>query len=228
MAGEILKAKQVLKIGQRMEFYLEGSEERYSSRVEDIQEDSLVVAMPLNKKRVPIIPHTRERLYGLAVGDRCRYRFFSTFKKTGNLEGRIPVWYITVPETVERHQNRRFVRVRANLPIRVRLIDKEGKIGKAVDTRMIDISGTGVSFVLSKEIPTGIQAGLEIDNIPGIGTLEVMCKVARCNRVMLDEEHSVYHVGVQFQHLSRSVTNRIVRYTFTVQREAIAKGITEP
>lgn len=228
MAGEIIKAKQVLKIGQRMEFYLEGSEERYTSRIEDIQKDSLVVDMPLNKKRVPIIPTTRERLYGLAVGDACRYRFFSTFQKTGNLEGRIPVWYITVPDTVERHQNREFVRVRANLPIRVRLVDKDGKIGESIDTRMIDISGSGVSFVLPKEIPTGIQAGIEIDNLPEIGTLDVMCDVKRCNRIMLDEERSVYHVGVKFKHLSRAVTNTIVRYTFSVQRMAIAKGITEP
>ena len=49
MAGELLKAKDILKIGQRVEFYVEDSNERYTSRIEDITENQLVVAMPMSR-----------------------------------------------------------------------------------------------------------------------------------------------------------------------------------
>ena len=100
MSGEIIKADKVLNIGQRVEFYLENDDTRYTSRIEDITQDSLVVAMPVDEKRRPIIPREGERLYGKAVTKTCAYRFFTVFK-TKAAEP-IPVWHIVKPVTVER------------------------------------------------------------------------------------------------------------------------------
>ena len=72
MAGELLKADRILKIGQRVEFYLEKDDTKYTSRIEDIEKDYLLVAMPMDEKRRPILPEKREKLYGLAVGEGCR------------------------------------------------------------------------------------------------------------------------------------------------------------
>ena len=80
MSGEIIKADKVLKIGQRVEFYLEEDEEKFASRIEDITSAQLVVAMPMDAKRRPILPKEGERLYGMAIGDKCRYRFFSVYQ----------------------------------------------------------------------------------------------------------------------------------------------------
>ena len=47
MAGELVQARGVLAIGQRLEIFFENSEEEnsgYTSRVEDIVGDELVVA----------------------------------------------------------------------------------------------------------------------------------------------------------------------------------------
>ena len=73
MTGELVKAKETLKIGQRVEFYIEADDARYTSRIEDIVEDTLEVAMPMNRQGVPIIPMDNEKLYGVAVGHQCRY-----------------------------------------------------------------------------------------------------------------------------------------------------------
>ena len=124
MAGDLMNAATVLKIGQRVEFYLEDDDIRYTSRIEDITADRLIVAMPVDEKRRPIIPAAGEQLYGLAVGEACRYRFFSVFK--GKARDPIPVWMITKPEVVERHQNRSFVRVMVRLPIQVRSSTRRG------------------------------------------------------------------------------------------------------
>ena len=91
MAGDIMNAEKVLKVGQRVEFYLEDDDIRYTSRIEDITADRLVVAMPVDEKRRPIIPAPEEQLYGLAVGEKCRYRFFAIFK--GKQRDPIPVWF---------------------------------------------------------------------------------------------------------------------------------------
>ena len=80
MAGEFIKAKGNLKIGQRVEFYLENDNTRYASRIEDIVEGKVVVAMPMNSKHVPLIPRQGEKLYALAVGDRCRLRFSVVYR----------------------------------------------------------------------------------------------------------------------------------------------------
>ena len=226
MAGEIIKAGTVLKIGQRIEFYVENDDNRYASRIEDMTKDQIVAALPVNRQRVPIIPRKGTRIYALAVGEQCRYRFFSTYLGTKKIDGRIPAWMITRPETVERHQNREFVRVRVDLRVRVRLVGDDGTIGDPMETRTIDLSGNGVAIVLPKAVKVDSQMALEIFDIPEVGTLEIMARVARCQKVMLDEEHAIYHVGAYLEHLERRTMNQVVRYLFAVQRKAIAKGIS--
>ena len=226
MAGEIIKAGTVLKIGQRIEFYVDNDDNRYASRIEDMTKDRIIAAMPVNKQRVPIIPRTGSRIYALAIGEQCRYRFFSTYLGSDKQDGRIPVWLITRPETVERHQNREFVRVRVDLRVRARLVGEDGTIGNAIETRTIDLSGNGVAIVLRQPVKEDSQMALEIFDIPDVGTLEIMARVARCQKVMLDETHAVYHVGAVLEHLDRRTMNQVVRYLFTVQRKAIAKGIS--
>ena len=62
MAGELVQARSILAIGQRLEIFFENSEEGtqgYTSRIEDITGDELVVAMPVDERRVPVIPSVR-------------------------------------------------------------------------------------------------------------------------------------------------------------------------
>ena len=225
MAGEIIKAKDVLKIGQRLEFFVDNDDERYTSRIEDLTPERIAAALPVNKQRVPVIPRKGSKVYALAVGEQCRYRFFATYLGTARQDGRLPVWLVSRPETVERHQNREFVRVRVDLRVRARLVAEDGSIGDAIETRSLNLSGNGIAIVMSQAVKVDSQMALEIFDIPNVGTLEIMGRVARCQCVMLDEEHAVYHVGLFLEHLSRRTLNAIVRYLFSEQRRAIAKGI---
>ena len=225
MAGELVKAKDVLKIGQRVEFYVGDNEECFASRIEDVTEDELIVAMPVNSKRVPVIPRSNERLYALAGGKQCRYRFFTTFHKTAQIDNRIPVWHIARPDEVERHQNREFVRVRVTMPVQVRLIDEDGAIQDRFQATVVDLSGNGICFALAREVKPGTKAALTLDDIPGVGTIELMSLIVRCTPVERADGTRIYHVGAKFQYLPHAVSNKIVRYLFNVQRSIIAKGI---
>ena len=225
MAGELIKAREVLTIGQRVEFFVEDSEERYASRIEEITEDELIVAMPMSIKRVPIIPRTGEKLYALAVGRQCRYRFFTTFHKKDRMAARFPVWHISWPEQVERHQNREFVRVKVNLLVGVRLIDADGTIKPPESARIVDLSGNGICFAWDHEVKPGTKVALSLENIPGVDPVEQISLVARCTPISREDGTTVYHIGASFQHLSRAVSNKLVHYLFDVQRKTIAKGI---
>ena len=226
MAGELIKAGDVLKIGTRLEFYVEEDEEKYLSRIEDVEKDDIVAAMPLTRQRVPVIPHQGARLYGLAIGNQCRYRFMTVFKGTGWTNGNIPIWHVKMPEKVEKFQNREFVRVKVSQRIHVRLIDPEGGIGDPLLTWTYDISGSGVSFLLRQPVEENTKAGLEIHDIPDVGTLSIMSRIVRCTKQKTPDGGIVYRVGACFIDMPRATVNKIVKYLFAVQRRAIAKGIS--
>lgn len=225
MTGELVKAKETLKIGQRVEFYIEADDARYTSRIEDIVDDTLEVAMPMNRQGVPIIPMENEKLYGVAVGHQCRYRFFTQYKGKGLKDGRIPIWYITMPEKLERFQNREFVRVRVNLKAMVRVVDEDGTIHDRELVPLVDLSGSGICLSFDHEVPVNVKLGLELLGIPGAATIDVMCRVVRCAAVERPDGTVFYHVGAAFQHMPKATSNKIVRYLFSVQRANLAKGV---
>lgn len=219
---DIFPAKSVLKIGQRLEFFLENQDEGVLSRIEDMRDNKLVVAMPIDSKLRPVIPISGEHLYAVAMGQGCRYRFFTNYRDKA-MET-VPVWIIDAPETVERHQNREFVRVSVSMPIKVRVMNEEGAFGPLIETRMVDISGSGIAFSWSTRIKDGTSVSVEVNNIPGIGTMNLMCMVARCMTIETDA-NPVYLVGVRMLNLTRPVRNKLVKYIFDLQRQSLAKGI---
>lgn len=218
MAGDLINAAKVLKIGQRVEFYLEDDDIKYTSRIEDITSDRLVVAMPVDEKRRPVIPAVGEQLYGLAVDEMCRYRFFSVFR--GKAREPIPVWKITKPEVVERHQNRGFVRAMVRLPIQVRIINTEGREGDLMDLRTTDVSGGGVSFIAPHHVKINSRAAIVFTNFPNIGTLSVMTRVVRCQPLASNDRG--WQIGAHFLELNRGTMNKIVHFVFSELRRQIA------
>lgn len=223
MGSDVLRAENVMKIGQRLSFFMD-NDESYSSRIEDIGEFELVVAMPMNHKRVPIIPPDGAHLYGAILLEQSQYRFFATYKKKGMVNN-IPCWWITKPETVERYQNRQFVRVRVSLPIKVQIMNEEGGFGPVEETNLLDLSGNGLAFVSENPVPRDRQVILEVHNLPDIGTLRVMGRVQRCTGVDIPQKGRIYHVGVKMLDLTRPIRNRLVHYIFEIQRKELAKGL---
>ncbi|BEU87182.1 hypothetical protein TAMA11512_06460 [Selenomonas sp. TAMA-11512] len=223
MSGEMIQAEKVLKIGQRVEFFLEDDDIKYSSRIENIDSEHLIVAMPFDDKRRPVIPMVGGKLYAVAVGDQCRYRFFSVYK--GNAHGIVPVWYITKPEIVEKHQNRTFVRAAIHIPLSLHIIDREGRQSDRINASTLDLSGSGVSFILPKNVAAGSMAAIEFHNLPGIGTLEVMSRVVRVLPLVPKERG--YRIGVQFLNLSRRNQNSLIRFIFGELRAQLAKEAEE-
>ena len=228
MTGELLEAGKILIPGARLEFFVGEDETKYTSRVEDFGDGLLIVAMPTSKEGVPIIPYKGEQVYGLAIGKEqthSRYRFITVFESYGK-EGNVPIWRIKMPEVVERFQNREFVRVKVSQTMHVSFIDEDGARSEPILTWSIDISGNGVSFLLEEPVEENIKAIVEIEGIPEIGTLSTMARVVRCTEIKRQQGDKAYIVGTTFLDLPKPKTNQMVRWLFSVQRRAIAKGIS--
>lgn len=223
MVSDVTTAGSILKVGQRLAFFSDVGDEKYSSRIEDITDKALVVAMPVDSKRRPVIPLSGQHLYAVAYADQCQYRFFSVFRDKG-MNGGIPCWWITKPEKMERYQNRAFVRVRVDLPVLVQVMDNAGGFCPPQMTRVIDLSGSGLSFSFQRAVRLESQVIMEIRNLPEIGTLQVMGRVMRCSEVELPGG-KLYQIGVRMLDLTRQNRNRLVHYIFEVQRRDLAKGI---
>ncbi len=222
MPSTTVKADTVLEVGQRVEFYMDDDPATYSSRIEDIIDKKLIVAMPMDSRRVPIIPAVGTKLYGKIITKTCAYRFFSVYRDKASTP--IPVWHIDKPEKVERFQNRGFVRVRVSVPVKYQLVNEDGSLQDAVESRTIDMSGSGLSFWCKERVQVGMKTAVHINNIPGVGQLQFMTEVAQCRELKTDSVR-IYYVGVKIQNMERAIQNRIVKYLFQVERANLAKGL---
>ena len=227
MTGELLKAGKVLKAGQTVSFYIEGEPEQYTSRIQEVNIKSMVVAAPKDSEGEELQIQPLAEFMAMVTDTECRYTFPVVFERQAKRGRNINVWYVTKPEHVKRHQGRDYVRVRLDHTVQLRLVDDEGTISDPIDAQVVDLSGNGLCFAIDRVVLTGTQVGLEIDNIPDLGPVDVMGRVVRCWPVNPEEEHPIYHVGVSFGELPRATVNKIVHYLFSVQRTSIAKGVLE-
>lgn len=223
MAGELLRTRDVLRNGQKVEFYLDEEGDRYQSYIISVSDQELQVATPTDQSGMALALNPQMVFKALVRVKSSEYHFAVTFLKQGTM-GRVSLWHTSLPEKVEHSQNRDFVRVSVDLPLEVRLIGADGSIGRSKKVRMLDLSGSGLSFELGESVEPGLQAALEIDSIPEVGTLTVLSRVKQCKVVNPKAVYLKYHVGVSFVKLPRATVNRIVRYLFTVQRERINKA----
>ena len=226
MAGELVEARSVLTIGQRLEIFFENTEEGtpgYTSRIEDIVGDELIIAMPVDERLIPVIPRPGENLYVLAGGDGCHYRFFSVHRSHGRYDGDLPTLRISMPEFVERFQKRGLFRIKVSLMATIRHVDAEGTIDAPERVQIVDLSGSGMSFAWKRRVPVNTGVALDINDIPGVGTIELMSKVIRVTRIERENDVPIYHIGVQFQAMSRSMRDKIIRYLFHVQRAQVER-----
>lgn len=220
--GERKPADMVLKIGARLTFFPLSTENGVASRVEDISGDRLMVAMPVNEKGVPILPLPGENMVCRIAGTGCYYKFNAVYLDKGKAP--IPVWFVRMPEFVEKVQNREFVRISVDYPVILRPLDENGAMGGMIFTKAVDISGGGLAVMNKTMLPLGSKAVLELDNIPGVGMLRITGRVVRCVKVDAAGDN-VFHVGFQFLDLSRQHQNRLVKFIFDIQRQSLAKGI---
>ncbi|MDQ0203759.1 flagellar brake protein [Pectinatus haikarae] len=222
---DVFETKKVLKIGQRVEISKIGDvddeqSEVYTSRVEDIKNDDVFLALPMDSMLRPVIPRAGQIIEGRIIEQNHIYSFTARY---GHMDKKIiPVWKLTMNATVVKSQNREFVRIPAVVALKISVAAKDGSLGVPFRTDSVDMSGNGVSFLSAEPFPLGTILTVETTPIPSVGRIHTFVEVKRCAFLKNGEK---YLIGGRFTDLSKAIQNRLVKYLFSKQRELINKGI---
>ena len=220
----VFKTKKILRIGQRIEITKIGNSDEavaYSSRVEDIQENEVFLALPADSRRCPIIPETNQPISGKIIDSTCIYIFTGQYKHLAKIN--VPVWVLNINDTVIKAQNREFVRIPLRTALRIITFDENGGINAPFITESFDMSGNGISFFYNTKLLPNSKIIIETELIPSVGRIYTF---ARIKRSILKDSNQ-YLVGAKFIDLSRQIQNKLIKYLFTKQREFINKGIIQ-
>ncbi len=196
--------------------------EQYHSRIEDITDKHMIIAMPMRKGH-PVLPQAESSFYGKVFADNAVYQFSSTFLDKGITP--FPVWIVSLPRDIKKIQQRSFVRLNTALRVRMTLLSSkdnsdEEPISEVVLTK--DISGGGIRLIVKEALPIGTKLKLSFD-IPGFGPVQVDGEVIRVEQSTVNLR--AYWLGVRFINAHNSVSNKIVKFIFKKQLEQRQKGV---
>lgn len=219
---QFIESAKILKAGQRIEVTIANDKEDnfYTSRIEDFNENSLFLAMPM-EKGYPIIPVSGDIIYVKLITKQSGYKFICVFKDKRSTP--IPVWVVSMPRQVEKCQQREFVRVEATISIKAQIeVADEEDIPPAIHAYSRDISGGGLRMILNRNINPGTRLYIETEDIPGVGPLNVYCEVVRSVKPVSTER--IFWVGTKFLDLPESKRSKLIRFIFQRQRKLIARS----
>lgn len=218
-----MELDKIFIINRRIEIFIStknGSEVRYRSRIEDIHDDDMVIAMPMSKG-IPVMLSCGEVFWGRIIANSTAYGF------TSSLISRhlwpIPVWTIALPYNLKKIQLRAFVRINATFPVQVAEI-VDGKIAEEAMTEAVtkDISGNGLQLVSNRAWPSGTKLMVTVD-YPDFGPITHSSEVVRVQPPEPGKEF--YMLGIKFLTISKKDRSKIIKLIFKTQLELRRKGL---
>lgn len=198
----------------------------FKSRVEDVQENSLTIEIPLdeNNGKVRAFPIGTELSCYYWGPDGSRYLFRSTVLRREN--GDFPTITISFPpkESIQRIQRRNYLRVPASVEVAVK---GTGEKLYHFIAKTQDVSGGGIAISCKEQylIQVGnllncwmvvpLRSGLEY--IPFVG------KVVRVTQPKVPGGEQT--VSLMFKQIKEPDREKLIRYCYERQRAMRAKGI---
>ena len=185
--------------------------------------DRLIVEMRMTDAEYAHGPESGAPFHCAMPSEKCTYRFSSFFCASSPLPDRI--WYMELPAEVERQQKRDFVRVPAPFPMDLVLPNLYGGMNMPKETTLVDLSGSGASFVWTEPLEQGMEIEITIPDLPAIGELKTKAVVMRSiDRTALATP--IFQIGAHFAvHLEKRRQNQLVRCIFLLQRKYLERGL---
>lgn len=214
----------ILKIGQLVHIELPnkaGFSERYASRVENISEDELVLASPIYN-RVPLHLPT-DSVLNIWFWDNVAIYTFRTTVITNKFE-KIPLLFLRNPVSIERVQNREYVRVQCLLNVMLRYENPEG-VCQELWCRTRDLSGGGMMLVLSKPVHLKENSEAYLQFQLGDDLIRSMGTVIWKDWELDSEGIERLILGVKFTTISNRDRQLVVKFVYQKQIELRRKGL---
>jgi len=217
-------AAEELKINDRVEIRIQNPyyAGKYSSRVEEILPNTIVLAAPL--KRGVIVPlRAGDTITVSYYGQTAGYSF--TTKVIGASYQKLPLIAVQKPQKVNKIQRRNYIRIPASIPVRFLVLDDQRQPAGSdlYSTETLDISGGGALIISPVKLSRDDCLDIELD-LPRRGTIRVLGRVARVEKKK-SEYGPRYLIGVDFSVIDKADREKIIQYVFELQREMRRKGL---
>lgn len=210
-----------LRSNQLVEIEVEGAfKGNYHSRVEEVGEDTLTLAMPIRKGEIVTL-RKGSKITVNFMKNGANHAFQAEILDRARTP--LPVLIVKMPVEAKKRQRRSWVRVPASLDFSFApLSDKPGAELVFKEAQTLDISGGGLMFGSQQEFKLGDMIKLTL-NLPS-GRLELKAKVVRVIP-MPDQPRRRYQIGLEFEEIKERQRDRVMRYIFDQQRKLIKKGL---
>ena len=177
----------------------------------------MIIAMPMQKS-YPVFLERGTEFYGKVFDGGGAYTFKSRFvdKKLHPL----PIWIVTMPLTVEKTQQRSFVRLDVLLPVTLEYPFNNEVVSIKAMTR--DLSAGGLQAICDRRIKVGKHLKLFLD-CPDYGIFEIEGEVIRNNRPQ--EDRKLYWISIKFLGIQEIVRDKISKFIFKKQLEQRQKRL---
>lgn len=204
-------------VGMKVQLQIkdDGKENQFfPSKIEDFQEENLVVGMPIKNNYVHFIP-LNELIYVYFSRKDSFYRV--ECKVIERKYEPIPVLILMLLKPPYKYQRRNFFRITIVKDVEIVMSTDEILKGQ-----IKDISGSGALLALPQEIIKGriVRISFYINEKP----FKLKAKVIRCCK---DETRCInpYNVAVKFIEINEKTQDEIVKFTLEKQRKLRKRGI---
>ncbi len=189
----------------------------YSSRIEDIGEDSMTIAAPYRRGSF-LPPWTGRTFSGRIAGDKCAYIFKSALLQY--ITDPIPLWVIAPPTDVKKVQMRSYVRLDIVLDVKLEFPGEgdggDGGGSRVISTLTRDISAGGIRVVVSKPLVLGKKVKIILP-LPEADTVEAVGEVLR--NIPPENPGERHTAAIEFIDIKEKNRGKIVKYIFRKQIE---------
>lgn len=225
----------MLELNQRVELEVLDGEYAgtYLSRVEEIGEKDLRVAIPVEKGA--IVPLRLKTPITVTFLGKDAVYSGDTFI-IGRFIEPIPILVLLKPEEFRRIQRRSYVRVDTNLPVQIKVVEEQENEENEVNENLIlgysrNVSGGGL--MVAVEVSDVREAKISLDTlletsfeIPDVPTpIKAIGKVVRVDKQKLPKGTEEIVLGINFVSLEEKDREHVISYVFRRQRELRKLGL---
>lgn len=203
-------------------------DEHYSSKIEEINADTMVIAMPMSKG-YPVMLQKGGKFDGKIIVSGTVYQFSCTLISTKIHP--LPFWTVSLPFDIIKVQLRSFVRIAASLSVQLKVVPAEENhppknlnVSAPPVYSMFtkDISGGGVLIVSKQALEAGTKVEIVLD-VPECGTIYTMGEIVRVQQPQ--PEKPIFWVGVKFIDIQEKDRSKLIKYIFKKQLEQRQRGV---
>jgi len=188
-----------------------GKKRVFNSRIEDIQENRLIIAAPYSQGYF-LPPHSGREIHARVTSNDCAFLFM--VKLRSYVHDPVALWTISWPTDVERVQMRSYVRFEVLLDVRLMIIDEDN--AKPISTITKDISAGGLRVMMGTPLPVGTQLDIAF-NLDEENVVEAKGEVVRIIRPKAD--HDKYAVAIRYSQIDEKVRGKVIKFIFKKQIE---------